>query len=96
MHDIALSELLSSRGFEGASAELALDRLQRSGLTRHGKIRIVEAKLPLAHFVNHVQIDHRLTEDALFNVRFDQSNDRRKSVDFPSPGSRYNSSVGSL
>ena len=45
MHDIALSELLSSRGFEGASAELAFDRLQRSGLTRHGKIRIVEAKI---------------------------------------------------
>ena len=36
-----------------------------------------EFVLPLAHFVNHVQIDHRLTEDALFNVRFDQSNDRR-------------------
>ena len=33
--------------------------------------------LPLDHFVDYSQIDHRLTEDALFNVRFDQSNDRR-------------------
>ena len=31
-----------------------------------------EFVLPLAHFVDHVQVDHRLTEDALFNVRFDQ------------------------
>ena len=36
-----------------------------------------ELTLPLADFVDHVQIDHRLTEDALFTVRFDQSNDRR-------------------
>ena len=34
MHDVGLSELLSSRGFEGASAQAALDRLCRHGLTR--------------------------------------------------------------
>ncbi len=34
-------------------------------------------ELPLANFVDHVEIDHRLAEDARFNVRFDQSNDRR-------------------
>ena len=45
MHDIALSELLSSRGFEGESAQLALDRLCRHGLTRPGKSRIAEAKI---------------------------------------------------
>ena len=32
--------------------------------------------LPLAHFVDYVQIDRRLTEDALFNVRVGESNDR--------------------
>lgn len=35
-----------------------------------------EFVLPLAHFVDHFQIDHRLTEEALFNVWFDQSNHR--------------------
>ena len=45
MHDVALSELLSSRGFEGESAQLALDRLCRHGLTRPGKSRIAEAKI---------------------------------------------------
>ena len=45
MHDVALSELLSSRGFEGESAQLALDRLCRHGLTRSGKSRIAEAKI---------------------------------------------------
>ena len=35
-----------------------------------------EFAIPLAHFVDHVQIDHRLTEDALFNVRFHQSDNR--------------------
>ena len=36
-----------------------------------------EFALPLANFVDHVQIDHRLNEDALFNVRLGQSNDLR-------------------
>ena len=35
-----------------------------------------EVVLPLAHFVDYSHIDHRLTEDAPFNVRLDQSNDR--------------------
>lgn len=45
MRDIALSELLSSRGFEGDGAELALDELRRLGLTRRGKRRIAASKL---------------------------------------------------
>ena len=45
MRDIALSELLSSRGFVGKSAEAALDELRRCGLTRPGKARIAEAKI---------------------------------------------------
>ena len=39
MNDVALSELLASQGFRGASAEPVLDRLRQSGLTRAGKIR---------------------------------------------------------
>lgn len=34
-------------------------------------------ELPLADFVDHVEIDHRLAEDTPLSVRFDQSNDRR-------------------
>ncbi len=34
-------------------------------------------ELPLANFVDHVEIDHRLAEDTRFSVRFGQSNDRR-------------------
>ena len=45
MNDMALSELLSSRGFEGAGAELALAELCRLGLTRRGKKRIASAKI---------------------------------------------------
>ena len=45
MGDPALSELLSSRGFEGEDAERALNRLCRDGLTRPGKIRIAKAKI---------------------------------------------------
>lgn len=45
MRDTDLSELLSSRGFEGAGAELALAELYRLGLTRHGKKRIALAKI---------------------------------------------------
>ncbi|MCY4502643.1 MAG: hypothetical protein OXE57_13895, partial [Alphaproteobacteria bacterium] len=45
MNDIALSELLASRGFRGPGAEPALDRLRQSGLTRAGKTRIAEAKI---------------------------------------------------
>ena len=45
MNDIALSELLASRGFRGAGMEPALDRLRQSGLTRAGKTRIAEAKI---------------------------------------------------
>lgn len=45
MRDIALSQLLSLRGFEGKSAEAAVDELRRCGLTRPGKTRIAEAKI---------------------------------------------------
>ena len=45
MEDLALSELLSSRGFDGAAAERALDRLRADGLTRRGKTRIARAKI---------------------------------------------------
>ena len=45
MNDIALSELLASRGFHGAGMEPALDRLRQAGLTRAGKTRIAEAKI---------------------------------------------------
>ena len=45
MHDVALPELLSSRGFEGAGADLALAELCRLGLTRRGKTRIASAKI---------------------------------------------------
>ena len=45
MHDIALSDLLTLRGFEGDGALLALDRLYSCGLTRPGKTRIAEAKI---------------------------------------------------
>ena len=45
MEDLALSEVLSSRGFEGEGAERALERLYRYGLTRPGKTRIATAKI---------------------------------------------------
>lgn len=35
-----------------------------------------EVAFPLAHFVDYSQIDQRLTEDALFNVRFGRPGDR--------------------
>ena len=59
MDDLALSELLSSRGFEDEGAERALDRLCRNGLTRPGKSRIATAKIEAvdrtleAAFVRH-------------------------------------------
>ncbi len=45
MRDTALSELLSSRGFEGDGAQLALAELCRRGLTRRGKKRIALTKI---------------------------------------------------
>ena len=45
MRDMALSDVLSSRGFVGEGAELALGLLCRLGLTRPGKSRIATAKL---------------------------------------------------
>ncbi len=59
MDDLSLSELLSSRGFEGRGVERALDRLCRKGLTRPGKTRIATAKIEAvdralkAAFVRH-------------------------------------------
>lgn len=56
---MALSELLSTRGFEGEGAERALDRLCQDGLTRSGKTRIATAKIEAidrtlgAAFVRH-------------------------------------------
>ncbi len=44
MTDLAISELLSSLGFEGEGAKRALERLYREGLTRPGKIRIATTK----------------------------------------------------
>ena len=53
MRDTDLSELLSSRGFEGDGTELALAELCRRGLTRRGKKRIGssarKATIPSAH-----------------------------------------------
>ena len=45
MRDVLISELLSSRGFEGQGAETALRELYRRGLTRPGKTRIAETKV---------------------------------------------------
>ena len=45
MNDLALSELLSSRGFEDEDAKRALELLHRAGLTRPGKIRIATTKV---------------------------------------------------
>ena len=45
MNDLALSDLLASRGFRGAGAEQALQCLRQSGLTRAGKTRIAESKI---------------------------------------------------
>ena len=45
MNDLAISELLSSRGFEGEGVERALERLYREALTRPGKTRIATAKI---------------------------------------------------
>ena len=45
MRDMALSDILSSRGFVGESAGLALGLLCRLGLTRPGKSRIATAKI---------------------------------------------------
>lgn len=53
MRDIALSEFLSSRGFEGEHAELALNELRRLGLTRHGRTRIAEFKLKVVEAALH-------------------------------------------
>ncbi len=59
MDDVAISELLASRGFEGESAERALAGLYRDGLTRPGKKRIAKAKIEAvdralgAAFVRH-------------------------------------------
>ena len=44
MRDIALSEFLSSCGFEGEHAELALNELHWLGLTRHGPYRRIQAE----------------------------------------------------
>ena len=59
MDDLAISELLSSLGFEGKGAERALQRLYQEGLTRPGKTRIATAKFEAvertlgAAFVRH-------------------------------------------
>ena len=59
MDDQAISEILSSLGFEGEGAERALQRLYREGLTRPGKTRIATAKIEAvqrtlgAAFVRH-------------------------------------------
>lgn len=59
MDDLALSELLSSRGYEREGVERALERLCRDGLTRPGKTRIATAKIAAvdqalgAAFVRH-------------------------------------------
>ena len=45
MDDLAISELLSSLGFEGEGAKRALQRLYRGGLTRPGKTRIATTKI---------------------------------------------------
>ncbi len=45
MHDVALSELLSARGFVGAGETAALEVLCRTGLTRPGKARIAANKI---------------------------------------------------
>lgn len=45
MRDMALEDLLSSRGFRGEAVKLALDELCRHGLTRPGKSRIAVAKI---------------------------------------------------
>ena len=48
MNDLPISELLSSRGFEGEGAVRALERLYRDGLTRPGKTRTATAKIEAA------------------------------------------------
>ena len=59
MHDMALSEVLSARGFVGKSEKLALDLLYQAGLTRPGKVRIAAVKVAAldealgAAFVRH-------------------------------------------
>ncbi len=59
MADLAISALLSSRGYEGEGAERAREQLYREGLTRPGKKRIAKAKLEAvdralgAAFVRH-------------------------------------------
>ncbi len=45
MDDLPITELLSSRGFEGEGARRALETLYREGLTRLGKTRIAAAKV---------------------------------------------------
>ena len=59
MHDMALSELLSARGFVGENEKRALESLYRAGLTRPGKARIAASKVAAvdealgAAFVRH-------------------------------------------
>lgn len=48
MDGLPITELLSSRGFEGEGAERALETLYREGLTRPGKTRIAAANRPNA------------------------------------------------
>ena len=45
MHTVGFSDLLSSYGFEGDAAPLALERLRERGLTRLGKKGIAASKL---------------------------------------------------
>ncbi|MDE0254379.1 MAG: hypothetical protein OYG32_06255 [Rhodospirillaceae bacterium] len=45
MDDLPITDLLSSRGFEGEGAQRALETLCREGLTRPGKTRIAAAKV---------------------------------------------------
>ena len=59
MTDLAISQLLSSLGFEGEGATRALQRLYGEGLTRPGKTRIATTKIEAvehtlgAAFVRH-------------------------------------------
>ena len=45
MDDLAISELVSSLGFEGEGAERALERLYRDCLTPSGKTEIAKIRM---------------------------------------------------
>lgn len=48
MQDVPLTDVLGSLGLEGAAADTGLDALYAAGLTRPGKQRIADAKIPEA------------------------------------------------